>query len=77
MSGLEYIFLTIIFILYLCLLFSICMTTFKKGHTALGIIGIFLPILWVVGALLPAKRGSRYEVEQDIRTQAMIDQMTR
>ncbi len=41
----------------------------------LGIVGIFLPILWLIGAILPAKRGSRYEVQQAMRDQAQIAEM--
>jgi hypothetical protein len=26
----------------------------------LGLIGIFIPIRWLIGAILPAKRGSSY-----------------
>ena len=47
-------------ILYLVLLFTVALITFRKGHWVLGIIGIFIPILWVLGAILPAKPGSSY-----------------
>jgi hypothetical protein len=30
----------------------------------LGIIGIFFPVLWLVGAILPAKTGSSFDIEQ-------------
>ena len=42
--------------LYIGCLFTVCMLTFKKGHTLLGILGIFMPLLWLIGACLPAKR---------------------
>ena len=29
--------------------------------------GIFVPFLWLIGAVLPAKHGSRYELEQQTR----------
>ncbi|MGD9890027.1 MAG: hypothetical protein AB7R89_21780 [Dehalococcoidia bacterium] len=77
MSGLEWIFSVTLFVLYIGLLFTVCMLTFKKGHTLLGIIGIFFPILWLVGAILPAKRGSRFDVEQSMRYQANMADMTR
>jgi hypothetical protein len=44
--------------------------TFKKGHTLLGILGIFLPFLWLIGAILPAKPGSRFAAEQAAVAQA-------
>jgi hypothetical protein len=53
------------------------MMTFKKGHIVLGIVGIFLPFLWLIGAILPPKRGSRYEVEHAMHQRAAMDQMTR
>jgi hypothetical protein len=45
---------------YIFALFTVCMLTFQKGRIVLGIIGIFLPFLWLIGAILPAKPGSRY-----------------
>jgi len=47
-------------VLYLVLLFTVALITFRKGHWVLGIIGIFIPILWVLGAILPARPGSSY-----------------
>ena len=44
--------------------------TFRKGHTLLGIVGIILPILWLIGAFMPAKEGSRYDIEQQTFYQA-------
>ena len=43
-------------ILYLVLLFTTAILTFRKGHWILGVIGIFLPFLWIIGAILPASR---------------------
>jgi hypothetical protein len=63
--------------LYLVAVFTVALLTFKKGYVLLGILGIFLPFLWLIGAVLPAKRGSRYEVEQAMRDRAAMEQMTR
>jgi hypothetical protein len=38
--------------LYLACWFFLGMATLRKGHTALFWIGIFLPILWIVGAMM-------------------------
>jgi hypothetical protein len=38
--------------LYLVLLWTIGITTFRKGHLVLFLVGIVFPIAWVVGALL-------------------------
>ena len=58
MSGLGWFLSIGLGVLYLVLLFTVALITFRKGHWVLGLIGIFIPILWVVGAILPAKRGS-------------------
>ncbi|HKS69996.1 MAG TPA: hypothetical protein VJQ45_06230 [Ktedonobacterales bacterium] len=77
MSGLDWMFSTLLFVTYFFLLFTVCFMTFQKGHTLLGIVGIFIPFLWLIGAILPAKPGSRYEVQQSMRYQAQLDQMAR
>ncbi len=52
----------LIFTLYFMCLFTVCSITFRRGYTFLGIMGIFLPILWVIGAFLPAKPGSQEDI---------------
>lgn len=44
--------------IYVVCLFTVCSLTFRKGYFALGFIGIFLPFLWLIGAILPPKVGS-------------------
>ena len=39
-------------VLYLMAWFFLGMATLRKGHTALFWIGIFLPFLWIIGALM-------------------------
>jgi cadmium resistance protein CadD (predicted permease) len=46
-------------LIYLVLLFTVCILTFRKGHWVLGLIGIVFPILWLIGALLPDRRAHR------------------
>lgn len=77
MSGLDWFLSVALFTLYIFCLFTVCLLTFQKGHIVLGIVGIFLPILWLIGAILPAKPGSRYAVAQGIRSQQQIQEMTR
>jgi len=43
-------------ILYLVLLFTLAVLTFRKGHWVLGVIGIVFPVLWLIGAVLPDRR---------------------
>jgi hypothetical protein len=45
-------------VIYLVLLFTLAVMTFRKGHWILGLIGFFFPILWIIGAILP-RRGYR------------------
>ncbi|MGF7233784.1 MAG: hypothetical protein ACQSGP_02310 [Frankia sp.] len=67
MSALDWFFSLVLIILYVAFIFTIAVVTFRKGYLALGIIGIFLPILWLVGAVLPAKPGSSYAIEHSAR----------
>jgi len=60
MTGLEWILGVTLVSLYLVCLFTVCMVTFQKGHTTLGILGIFLPFAWLIGAVMPPKPGSSY-----------------
>jgi hypothetical protein len=77
MTGLEWFLAMSLFAIYVTCLFTVCFMTFRKGYTLLGILGIFLPILWLIGAILPAKHGSRYWVSEGIARQQMIDEYTR
>jgi hypothetical protein len=43
-------------VLYLVLVFTIALLTFRKGHWVLGLIGFIFPVLWLFGAILPARR---------------------
>lgn len=77
MSALDWILSATLFFLYFFLLFTVCLLTFQKGHYVLGIVGIFLPFLWLIGAVLPAKPGSRYQIQEAMIYQQQIGQMTR
>jgi len=59
---------------YITCLFTVCAMTFQKGRTVLGIVGIFAPWLWLIGAFLPAKPGSRYELAQQMAGQRQAAQ---
>jgi hypothetical protein len=58
MSALDWFFTSFLIFIYIFLLFTVCLLTFRKGYIVLGIIGIFIPFLWLIGAILPDKRGS-------------------
>lgn len=76
MTVLEWILVTTLLVLYFSLLFTVAYLTFLKGRWVLGIAGIFFPILWLIGAILPARPGSRYEVQEAMRYRAQVDRMT-
>jgi hypothetical protein len=76
MTGMEWILWIILVTLYIFCLFTVCSLTFAKGRTWLGIIGIFVPFLWLIGAILPAKKGSRFDIAQEMQYRAQMDQMT-
>jgi hypothetical protein len=60
--------------IYITCLFTVCSLTFQKGRTVLGIVGIFAPWLWLIGAFLPAKKGSRYDLAQRMAYQSQVAQ---
>ena len=39
-------------VLYLTALISLGLATLRKGHTVLFWVGIFCPVLWIIGALM-------------------------
>jgi hypothetical protein len=74
MSWLEWTLGIILVTFYIMCLFTVCMMTFQKGRNILGIIGIFFPFLWLIGAFLPAKPGSRWELSQQMAARAQVQQ---
>jgi hypothetical protein len=73
----EWILGFILLSFYITCIFTVCVMTFQKGRTLLGIIGIFIPLLWLIGAFLPAKEGSRYKLNQEIAQQRQLNEYTR
>lgn len=43
-------------VLYVVLIVTLGILSIRKGHWVMFLIGIFLPIFWLIGALLPPKR---------------------
>lgn len=39
-------------VVYLVVLITLGVTTLRKGHVFLFVIGLFIPILWLIGALI-------------------------
>jgi hypothetical protein len=49
-SGLLWILFALV---YIAMLVFLGLTTLRKGHTFLFFAGLFLPLFWIAGALLP------------------------
>ena len=43
--------------IYLVLLVTLGILAIRKGHWVMFIIGIFIPLFWIIGALMPPKQG--------------------
>ena len=39
-------------LLYLVLIFTLGLTTLRKGHWVMFILGIFIPLFWLIGAVM-------------------------
>jgi hypothetical protein len=48
-------------IIYLFLLLYLGVKTIKNGHWILFIIGFFIPLVWIVGGMIPPKGMSRMD----------------
>jgi hypothetical protein len=62
MSGLNVLFASMIGIVYIFLIVTIAVMTFRKGHWILGLIGFLMPLFWVIGAIIgpTARKRSSY-----------------
>ena len=43
-------------IIYLVLLVTLGILCLRKGHWVMFIIGLFLPLFWLIGAVIPRRR---------------------
>ena len=66
-----------LFSFYLVCIFTVAMMTFRKGYLLLGILGIFFPFLWLIGAVLPAKEGSSLYIQKKVRDDEIYREITR
>ena len=55
-SSTSYILLGII---WFVLLVSLGVITLRKGHWVMFIIGIFFPLFWIIGAIMPPTESAR------------------
>ena len=42
--------------LYAVLLLTLGIMSIRKGHWVMFIVGIFIPLFWIIGALMPPRR---------------------
>ena len=61
MTGLEWLLSITLGVLYIAMLCTVAIVTFRKGYYILGIFGFLLPILWFVGVLLPPAKKSSFD----------------
>ena len=43
-------------VIWLVLLLTLGIISIRKGHWVMFLIGIFIPLFWLIGALLPRRR---------------------
>lgn len=43
-------------VLYVILLITLGIMSIRKGHWVMFIVGIFFPLFWLIGALMPSKQ---------------------
>ena len=46
-------------VLYVILFIILGLTSIKKGHWIMFIVGIFIPLFWLIGALIPPTASAR------------------
>jgi hypothetical protein len=46
-------------IIYVVLILTLAVTSFRKGHWVLGLIGFIFPLTWLIGAIMPRRRAYR------------------
>jgi hypothetical protein len=62
LQGLELLLLYVgLGILYLFLLIFLGVRTFQNKHLVLFILGFVIPLLWIIGAIMPPKGMSRVD----------------
>jgi hypothetical protein len=46
-------------ILWIVLMVTLGVMTLRKGHWVMFILGIFLPLFWIIGAVIPPVRSAQ------------------
>jgi hypothetical protein len=45
-------------VIYVVLLITLGIISIRKGHWVMFLVGIFIPLFWIIGALLPPTRSA-------------------
>jgi hypothetical protein len=45
--------------IWIVFMITLGVTTLRKGHWVLFILGIFLPLFWIIGAMIPPVRSAQ------------------
>ena len=56
LSGFWY---GLVVVIYIALLIVLGITCLRKGHWVMFIIGIFFPLFWIIGAVMPPTESAR------------------
>ena len=46
-------------IIYFVLMVTLGLISLRKGHWVMFIVGLFIPLFWLIGALMPPRRVAR------------------
>jgi hypothetical protein len=46
-------------VIYLVLLITLGVISLRKGHWVMFIIGLFIPLFWLIGAIMPSRERLR------------------
>jgi uncharacterized membrane protein len=61
----EILLFTMFGFIYLAVVLTLGLATYRRGRKVLFFVGFLMPLLWLLGAILPAKKGSKYAHQQD------------
>ena len=61
MTFLEWTLSAMLLAIYFTCIFTVAAITFRNGHWVLGIMGVFFPVFWLIGAILPPTRRAELE----------------
>jgi hypothetical protein len=58
-AAMEWALGFVLFVIWLALFVVLGVATLRRGHWIMFIIGIFFPLLWIIGALIPPTAAAR------------------